>query len=164
MKKMLLVLLLLCNFASAETVPVGVEYQYHGDLSTWTKLIDPGYGSPEWFTIPFNQDKWLFVPNDEQLTRTKHLWLQIEWQNDPESVVDPIVWLPQGFSVTNTHYENYVWEWIITPQPGSEIIQFPKEFPWTGVVGIDVATECPEASTFVLLSICAVIFACKRFM
>ncbi|MCK9458291.1 MAG: PEP-CTERM sorting domain-containing protein [Proteobacteria bacterium] len=171
MKRTLLILLAMsiCNCASADIIPAVVDYQYHGELNgsmwTWTKITDPGYGMPEWFTIPSNQDKWLFIPNNEQLDRVKHLWLQVEWQSD-SNVVDPIVWVPQGFTVTGSdsvHFANtYVWEWIITPQSGAEIIQFPNSFSWAGVTGIDVATDCPEPSTIVLLGIGAIFLICRN--
>jgi hypothetical protein len=162
--------LAMCSCASADIIPVGaVDYQYHGDLNgtawTWTPIIDPGYGAPDWFTIPFSPDKWLSVPNHEQLDKVKHFWLEVEWQSDPRVVpASPTVWAPQGFTVaggTNPiHLSNnaYVWEWIITPQPGAEILQFPNvSFPWAGVIGLDVASMCvPEPSTVSLLGIVAI--------
>ncbi len=147
-----------CNSALADIIGVGaVDYQYHATAQggTWTDVSDPGYGAPEWFTIPFSPDQWIAVPNQEQPNKVKELWLQVQWGAGSTVPPNPIVWTAQGFTVaggTNpTHVDNtYVWEWTITPQPGAEVFQIPASFPWADVTGIDIATKCvPEPSTIV---------------
>jgi hypothetical protein len=154
-----IVALALCNCVSAEIIPAAaVDYQYHASAQggAWTEVTDPGYGPPEWFTIPFSRDTWLAVPNQEQLDKVKDVWLQVQWEPSIVVVpVNPVVWVPQGFTAaggTNPIQSNntYIWNWTITPQPGQEVLQFQVSFPWTGVTGMDVATRCvPEPSTIV---------------
>ena len=151
----------LCSLASAEIMGVGeVEYQYQsfGQNSSWEMVTDPGYGIPEWFTIPFSRDQWIAIPNLERLDQVKKCWLQVEWNDtNPVLPLNPIMWTSQGFTVTGGTNPSqlgnaYVWEWTITPQPGSEMIQIPASFPWADVVKISVASNCvPEPSTIMIL-------------
>ena len=102
---------------------------------------------------------WIAIPNEEQLDRIKLLWLAVTWAQDPGLPPDPTAWAPQGFTITggtdpvsmaNGGY-TYLWQWVIVPQPDSELIQFPSAFPWgAGVSGVAVASKCvPEPSTLV---------------
>jgi hypothetical protein len=154
-------LLGLCSFASAGILGVAeVDYQYHAGSQggAWTKVADPGYGAPEWFKVPFSDEQWVSIPNQQRLDKVKYLWLQVEWDNQPQLPPNPVAWAPQDFSVTGgtnptfiaNGHPTYVWQWVITPQPKAEFIEFPLTFPWNGVVGIDVATRCvPEPSVLV---------------
>jgi hypothetical protein len=153
----------LCSFASAGVIPVDVDYQYHAAAvgGPWTQVKDPGYGAPEWFTIPFSQEQWLSIPNQQRLDKVKLLYLEVQWDNQPPVPPDPIAWAPQGFTVTGgtnpayivNGHPTYVWQWVITPQPKAEFLEFPASFPWNGVVGLDVATKCvPEPTALVGLA------------
>jgi hypothetical protein len=163
----------LCNCASADIIGVGsVDYQYHADVlnGAWAKVSDPGYGLPQWYTLPsvVSRDQWIYVPNLEQLDKVKDLWLEVQFAPGSTPAIDnPIVWAAQGFTITGgtnpTYYPDsntYVWAWTITPQPGSELLDFSPSFPWANVIGIDVATKCvpkpsaPEPSTLVGLVTC----------
>ena len=74
----------LCNCALADIIGVGaVDYQYHATAQNgaWTEVSDPGYGAPEWYTLPprVSPDQWIYVPNHEQPDIVKELWLQVEF-------------------------------------------------------------------------------------
>jgi hypothetical protein len=155
----------LCNCALADIIGVGaVDYQYHAAAQNgaWTDVTDPGYGPPEWYTLPprISPDQWIYVPNNEQPDMMKELWLQVQLAPGTTAPTsNPIVWSSQGFTVaggaTATYYPDsntYVWAWTITPQPGNELFDFSPSFPWAGVTGIDIGTKCvpvPEPSTLV---------------
>jgi hypothetical protein len=154
----------LCTCASADIIGVTEvpDYQYHASVQngTWAEVLDPGYGAPDWFTLPFSLDQWIAIPNQERLDEVKTLWFQVEVEPGTTIDVDPLAWASQGFTVTGgtdpTRVEEaghtyYVWEWTITPQPDSEFLQISNLFPWSNVIGIDVATKCvPEPSTLIL--------------
>ena len=155
----------LCTHASADIMGVGpVDYQYHAaaEGGGWTEVADPGFGSPSWFTFPFGSDAWIAIPSQQQLDKATNVWLQVQWQAAPPVPPNSLLWIPQGFAATgggnpqqyqqqNTY--TYVWEWTITPQPGSEVIDIPATFPWSGVMGIDVAAQTvPEPSAIIGLT------------
>jgi hypothetical protein len=153
-----------CSYASADLIPASVDYEYSATQQngTWTELVDPGnYGSPSWFTLPFSADQWVGIPNSAQPSKVKHFWLEVQWQNDLTAPPDPLLWAAQGYTITGganpVHVNNgYVWEWTITPQPNSEMLEFNTAFPWISannhVTNIVVASKCvPEPSTLALL-------------
>ena len=86
----------LCSLASADVMGVGsVEYEYmsSGQNEPWEEVTDPGYGIPEWFTIPFSNDQWIAIPNLERLDLVKHFWLQVEWNDTtPVPPHNPLLW------------------------------------------------------------------------
>jgi hypothetical protein len=153
-----LVVVALCNCASAGIMGVAsVDYQYHvaAKGGTWTVVGTPGYEAPEWFTIPTSRDQWIAIPNQDQSGEATQLWFQVQWDSAAVVPANPVVWVPQGVAVTGgtspTHVGNaYVWEWTITPQSGSEVLQIPSSFPWAGVTGMDIAARSvPEPSAIV---------------
>jgi hypothetical protein len=148
------------TYVSADIIGVAdvPDYQYHasGKNAPWVPVVDPGYGAPEWFTLPFSPDQWIAIPNLERLDQVKTLWFQVEVEPGTTIQTNPLAWAAQGFTVTGgtspTVVNNtYVWQWTITPQPANEFLQISASFPWSHVRGIDVASKCvPEPSTLIL--------------
>jgi hypothetical protein len=69
-------------------------------VTAWKICHTPGYGAPQWFKIPFSNEQWISIPNQERLDKLKYLWLQVQWDNEPLVPPNPVAWAPQGFAIT----------------------------------------------------------------
>jgi hypothetical protein len=107
-----------------------------------------------------NENKDLYIDNEEVLANTKELWFEIEYTTevpatlplieliDPESGVSLVGITTNGLNVT--------WQWHIIPQPAYEVISFPDTdiYNMVGIDKLEVGTYCtPEPATMSLLAI-----------
>lgn len=142
------------TLANLDGIPLQQHARYKGPPpggnpnqgGTWTYIKnDLNVGLPTWEP----NGTTLTIPNSQDLTKKKDLWLEVDYLAGTRPAVAPNIPLPtSGIGIAQAFppvagVNDWTYHWLITPQPQSEQLSLPPTFfTLQGIDQLEIGTNC----------------------